>query len=48
MLSYETFAHVKDMVDARLMEQISIKGISRAIIPTRSTAPIPASRRQRR
>ena len=33
VLSYETFAHVKDMVDARPMEQISIKGISRAIIP---------------
>ncbi len=35
VLSYETFAHVKDMVDARPIEAISMKGISRPIVPYR-------------
>jgi adenylate cyclase len=33
MLSYETYAHVRDMVDAEAGEQISMKGISRPIVP---------------
>ncbi|MEQ1954757.1 adenylate/guanylate cyclase domain-containing protein [Mesorhizobium sp. CN2-181] len=33
VMSYETLAHVKDMVDARPIEQISMKGISRSIVP---------------
>lgn len=33
MLSYETYANVRDMVDAEAGEQISMKGISRPIVP---------------
>ena len=33
VLSYETYANVRDMVDASPGEQISMKGISRPIVP---------------
>jgi len=33
VMSYETYAHVRDMVEARPSEAISMKGISRPIIP---------------
>jgi hypothetical protein len=33
MLSYETYAHVKDMIEAQAQEPIVMKGIGRAIVP---------------
>jgi adenylate cyclase len=33
VLSYETYAHVRDMVEAQPIDAISMKGISRPIIP---------------
>ena len=33
MLSYETYAHVKDIVEAEAMEPIGMKGISRPVVP---------------
>jgi len=33
MLSYETYANVRHMVDAEASEQITMKGISRPIVP---------------
>jgi len=33
MLSYETYAHVRDLIDAEAGEPISMKGISRPVVP---------------
>ena len=33
MLSYETYAHVKDIVEAQPTEPIRMKGISREVVP---------------
>lgn len=33
MLSYETYAHVKDIVEAEVREPIHMKGISRPVVP---------------
>ncbi|MBX3581077.1 MAG: adenylate/guanylate cyclase domain-containing protein [Rhizobiaceae bacterium] len=33
MMSYETYAHVRDLIDAEAGEPISMKGISRPVVP---------------
>jgi len=40
MLSYETYAHVRDMVRAREQPPITMKGISRPVIPYAVEAPL--------
>ncbi|MBU0582402.1 MAG: adenylate/guanylate cyclase domain-containing protein [Alphaproteobacteria bacterium] len=45
MLSYETYAHVKDFVEAQPTDPIRMKGISREVIPylVERTSPAPAA-----
>jgi class 3 adenylate cyclase len=42
VMSYETYALVRDMVDARPLEPTEIKGIARKVIPYAVRAPAPA------
>jgi hypothetical protein len=43
VMSYETFALVQDMVDARPLEATRIKGIAREVIPYAVRAPVVAA-----
>ena len=43
VLSYETYAHVRHLVEARPMEAIRMKGISRAVMPYAVVVPTEAA-----
>jgi adenylate cyclase len=40
VMSYETYVHVRDLIDAREMPPIAMKGINREVIPYAFAAPI--------